>query len=211
MIPRILHQIWLQGPPLPPELVALQRFTQTVAIEAGWEYRLWSMFDTLTPHHLSAAARDVFRTLAPKCGYVSAQGNVLRLFVLAEYGGLYLDTDVILRALPEGLSGAWLPRNLKANVPQSNFAIAAEVGHPFIRRAIAGLAECNPRVHMDMGPLLMGRCLGPDVNLWPVEAWHDLPRWPAGFDLVKGTYGHHCALGLSMGHFHAPPLPLPEP
>ena len=91
MIPKIIHSIWLGERELPEEYRAYMEGRKKLL--PGWEFRLWNEknFDfSANPY-----AREAYR--AKKYGFVA---DYIRVCVLAEYGGVYLDTDVeVLRPL----------------------------------------------------------------------------------------------------------------
>ena len=87
MIPRIIHYCWFGRGQMPESaLKCLESWHQHMP---DWEYMLWDedSFDlSLYPY-----AREAYE--ARKFAFVS---DVARLYALKEYGGVYLDTDVLV-------------------------------------------------------------------------------------------------------------------
>ena len=192
MVLKTLHQVWLQGGD-PPALATAAR---SVAHAAGWSYAIWSAADV---SNLTKASQDIFRALSPRCLHISQQSNVLRYLVLRDQGGLYLDTDVDLRAMPEGLTDAWAA---SAGRGVSGFALAAPANHPSIARIVHKLSTIDLAKHAEAGPVLLSQNLE-GFNLWPVAAWRDTEGVPSAI------YGHHLGTGRSRGTFALPPVAVP--
>ena len=87
MIPRIIHYCWFGRGQMPESaLKCLESWHQHMP---DWEYMLWNedSFDlSLYPY-----AREAYE--ARKFAFVS---DVARLYALKQFGGLYLDTDVLV-------------------------------------------------------------------------------------------------------------------
>jgi mannosyltransferase OCH1-like enzyme len=80
MIPKILHHIWLGGAPIPPEY--LQWKDNWRNLHPDWAYVLWTDKDVI---HLE--------NLLKRCKSLSSKSNVVRLWVIKEFGGVYADMD----------------------------------------------------------------------------------------------------------------------
>lgn len=82
-IPQIIHQIWLGGsvPPL------YCKWMESWASLAGWEYRLWTDEEVKS---LYLYNRDLFDATEN----LGERSDILRLELLYQYGGLYVDTDM---------------------------------------------------------------------------------------------------------------------
>ena len=80
MIPKILHHIWLGKAPIPPEY--LQWKDNWRQLHPEWAYILWSDNDVT---HLDQ--------LLKRCKSLSSRSNVVRLWVIKEFGGVYADMD----------------------------------------------------------------------------------------------------------------------
>jgi mannosyltransferase OCH1-like enzyme len=142
-IPKVFHQIWF-GPPMP---VLYRRFAEDWArMHPDWQMRLWTETNlpTLRNQHLFDRAAE----LCPN-HIGQLQSDILRLEVLYEYGGVYLDTDFEpKKSIDELLRGiecfaAWVTPGVWIN----NAFMGAVAGHPFIKRLIDGLPasiKANP-------------------------------------------------------------------
>ena len=87
MIPKIIHQIWIGPHPIPEQLI---HFIQTVKnLHPEFEYKFWNNNNLPT---LPDKAKIQYKRYGQIKKY-AFQADVLRYFLLAEYGGLYLDVD----------------------------------------------------------------------------------------------------------------------
>jgi mannosyltransferase OCH1-like enzyme len=84
MIPKIFHNIWLGQEKIPDDFLAYHENWKK--LHPDWEYKLWTDNDILNldPYINNLINRSI--TFASK-------SNVLRVYVLYEYGGVYADTD----------------------------------------------------------------------------------------------------------------------
>jgi mannosyltransferase OCH1-like enzyme len=80
-IPKILHQVWLGTKPIPDQFMIW--FNGWKRLHPDWEYMLH--IDKDIPEHLQLAI--------DKCSHYSSKSNILRLYVVYKYGGVYCDTD----------------------------------------------------------------------------------------------------------------------
>lgn len=78
-----IHQIWLGNSPIPAEFHAWSDTWK--AHHPNWEHRLWLDED--------AQQFPLYRKLAPLCVGNTAKADLLRLLILAKYGGIYADMD----------------------------------------------------------------------------------------------------------------------
>lgn len=81
-IPKIVHQIWLGGPV--PEMLHL--WMASWASLQGWDYKLWTDKEAAK---LSLYNRDLFDAVQN----LGEKSDILRLEILFQYGGVYVDTD----------------------------------------------------------------------------------------------------------------------
>lgn len=81
MIPKILHQIWLGSNDIPDEFIIWRDHWRT--LHPDWEYMLHT--DEDVPEHL----KDYINS----CKHYSSKSNIMRLYVVNKYGGVYCDTD----------------------------------------------------------------------------------------------------------------------
>lgn len=94
-LPRVLHRVWLGDKLLPEEF---ERFGETWRTHhPEWEHRLWGNADV---------ARLVPAGALARCRSSSEASDLARYAILAEQGGVYVDTDVeCLRPLDALLDG----------------------------------------------------------------------------------------------------------
>jgi len=192
MIPRIVHQVWLGSAELPPVLGALVDGVQFQAYLAGWEHSLWDA------EELWRAFGDEWILLADKCRDLATMVDVARLLVLRKHGGLYLDADVEVFALPGELHGSWIagtdedPGRLAVN----NCVLASEVDGAYVSRMLdriqAGGVDLGK--HCEAGPRLCSAEFSLDVYPWPRRVWH-------GRRGELGVMGHHYGWGYQLDSF----------
>ena len=146
MIPRVFHFIWL-GPRDLPE-------SQRRCVESwrrhhpGWEVRIWR--DEDVPRLRNQEEFDRALSMAGKA-------DVLRVEVLHDHGGVYLDTDMeCLRPIDELLAGCdgFLARTHPSG-RIGNTVFGAVPGHEFTRRLIDLVPRWfHPRQPHRTGPTL---------------------------------------------------------
>ena len=141
-IPKRLHQIWLGGKPMPKRWAAFRKRLQ--GLHPSWEYRLWT--DRDLPELF---ARDTFHVSEhwnrfPNYGF---QSDLMRLMILWQYGGVYLDTDCEplrpldgLQEASDAFIGATFSPQPMPEVLVENAVIGAAAGHPFLHLVQAGLS-----------------------------------------------------------------------
>ena len=193
MIPKNVHQIWLQGGSITEPLNGFVRHIAELCTADGWVHTLWTAEDM---SRLSSESYRMFQDLSVKCCNISQQSNIARYLILRDCGGLYLDTDVELLALPEQLEGAWIPATAAMHGIGS-FALACPAHHPWAERIVAMCTEVDLSVNGTAGSKLVARSKGPDTNVWPLKTWDRNGR---------GVLGTHAWRGHSMGHFSTPPV-----
>lgn len=90
-IPRILHQIWLGNNKMPADQWKWTKQWARLCRADGIDYRLWQDADIHSDAiPFSMINRDAYlgaTTMAQKA-------DILRLELLYQYGGIYMDTDV---------------------------------------------------------------------------------------------------------------------
>lgn len=82
-IPKIIHQIWLGGDP--PEIC--REWMSSWANLHGWEYKLWTEEDVKT---LKLYNRDLYDSI----DNLGEKSDILRLEILYQFGGVYVDVDL---------------------------------------------------------------------------------------------------------------------
>lgn len=82
-IPRVFHQIWVGTKPFPQEYKLWQKTWQNVP---GWQYKLWTDEDV---EKLEFPNKQLY--FAEK--NMGARADILRIELLYQYGGVYVDAD----------------------------------------------------------------------------------------------------------------------
>ena len=80
-IPKILHQVWLGPSPIPEEFIRWRN--EWKKLHPDWEYML----------HTDNDVPDDLKKYIDTCSHYSSKSNILRLYVIFKYGGVYCDTD----------------------------------------------------------------------------------------------------------------------
>ena len=128
-IPKIIHYCWFGGSPLPAS--AIKCINSWKKFCPDYELRLWNEenFDL----NCNAYCAEMFRR--KKWAFLT---DYIRLKVVCEEGGVYLDTDVqLLKSLDPLLErGAFLGFEC-SNLVATGLGFAAEAGHPFLRENMA--------------------------------------------------------------------------
>ncbi len=100
MIPRVFHQIWL-GRDVPNVVQQYRNEMASVYGAAGWSMRLWRDADV-------AELPDSCAQKMALCNHAIAASDVMRYYIIAQCGGVYIDVDIYPRAdaplLDESLS-----------------------------------------------------------------------------------------------------------
>ena len=195
-IPRVVHQIWLQGAERPQEPLLSYMDGVRAACERGdWRYLLWCEADVRL---LPSECRSLWDVYRPGCCHLSQVSNLLRYLILWELGGLYLDADIEVFTLPEELSGAWIAGKHGVGARDAGVvnvcAMAAEPHHPYLGRIVDRFPGIDWGEHLSAGSALGLAALDRDVSRWPREAWHGHPRNPR-------SYGYHHSLGKTCESF----------
>lgn len=237
-VPRVVHQTF-HTRDLPPELA-----DAVGAIQRGnpdWEHRLYDEADmrafiqeTYGPDVLAC-----YEAINPK--YRAARADLFRYLVIYRCGGVYLDIkslptrplSAVIRPDDRFLISQWNNGPGEAypewglhpelsRIPRGEFQqwyIAAAVGHPFLRAAIArvlrNLRTYNPGLH-GVGQLGVLRVTGPIAYTLAIHPL--LGRWPhrfvdsqadLGFEYsIYGKEGHKQAFGGHYSELDEPITPV---
>jgi hypothetical protein len=184
-VPRIVHQIWVQGGPT-GEAAGWIEGVMALCVAAGWKHVLWSG-DKDGVRWVDAEGLQGELEMSPQmkgmlelCRCFWTITDVIRLFVLRQFGGLYLDADIEAYALPEGLEGAWISCQAKKGSMLNNCAMAAPPWHPYIHRQIDWFASTQGMEKLaslqPVGNLTAQVNLGPDVTVWEMSQWNSKCR-----------------------------------
>jgi mannosyltransferase OCH1-like enzyme len=180
MIPRILHRIWF-CPPMPAEFRDYGE--QWREVMPDWAHVLWTA-NSLPADMVNKSVFDA----APESDPHRWRSDVLRLEVLLQFGGVYVDADTQpLRPLDALLPGvgcfaAWSPNRRKdGGEVLTNATLGAVPWHPFIQELANELplsAEryAGQRTAMVTGPYHLDRVwrskLWPDVRIFPAAVFY---------------------------------------
>ena len=142
-IPALLHQIWLGGRPLPARWADFSDRLQ--AMNPEFQYKRWG--DADADALIAGTPYEPFYRAWTNPGFRS---DILRLLILQQFGGIYLDTDCepvrpldCLRAGREAFLGATFQPQPIHEVLVENAAIGSCPGHPFLASALSAiLAVC---------------------------------------------------------------------
>jgi len=159
-IPRVIHQIWLGPSPLPEQDAV---FVETwKRLHPAWEHRLWTE-DNL-PADVRPEVRERLRVPAER-------SDLLRLELVARYGGVYVDTDFeALRPLDPLLEdvelfAAYLRDDFEDGSDQpariNNAIFGAIAHHPVLLKALAEArpSACYGLDKHGVGPMFLDRML----------------------------------------------------
>lgn len=136
MIPKIIHYIWLGGSPIPPSIQECIDSWKRHMPE--YQYILWD--DSRIQKFDSTFIKEAIQE--KKWAFAS---DVIRLFALYEYGGIYLDTDVMVYQSFDPLlkDKAFIGRENSMHIigkSTINYlttcCFGAEKGNPFISRCL---------------------------------------------------------------------------
>jgi len=87
-IPHNIFQVWI-GPQAPPRVwMSEWQATVGLAINEGWSYRLFRDEDVASLRHLDHESFDKFTRF-------DGRADLIRVAILREFGGLYIDADVV--------------------------------------------------------------------------------------------------------------------
>lgn len=192
-IPRIIHQIWI-GSPLPQEYKAWQK---TWKKWPGWEYKLWTDKDV---EKFTFANRDLYDAAKT----YGQRADILRMEILNQFGGLYVDIDFecinpeIFTLLNNhydfyvGLHSLDCPL-----VGPNNAIIGAIAGHPILKAYVNGLRKrwkkpsstIHGEVVLKTGPGFLGQLFLKHSN----KGYKDI-AFPPTFFYPLGCYQQSRAL-----------------
>ena len=193
-IPKVFHQIWLGGKPLPSEFKDFQG--GWLSHHPGWRLQLW------THENLPALIND--ECFAGSRTY-AGRANVLRYELLLRHGGVYVDTDFECRRNIEPLLDdveCFAGRQWDEKV--NNAIFGSVPNHPFVRDLVDSLPAHTAYHHSapsvsQSGPYYFSRVLrrhpevavfGPNV-FYPYE-WHE--RWRRHESFPDAYAVHHYTL-----------------
>lgn len=138
-IPKIIHQIWV-GPNTPPE-----HFTRWQALllklHPDWHYKLWTDADVAQLTLVNKKYYDA------ETNY-GAKADILRLELLDQFGGVYVDIDFEclkpfdpLHHLTDFYIGFFQAIYMRGRARINNGLIASAQGHPIIKQLIIEIGK----------------------------------------------------------------------
>jgi len=174
LIPKIIHQTYINES-IPEHWKPAQQ--SCIDLHSDYEYILWTdakALDFITQEY------PWFLTTFVGYEYPIQRADAIRYFVLAHYGGVYIDLDDgCQRRLDPLLSyTAWVRRTVPTGI--SNDVMAAIPQHPFFLRVIESLQGANRKwvlpyitIMASTGPLFLSvmwkKWMGEHSNLDPDE------------------------------------------
>lgn len=176
-IPRVIHYCWFGGRPFGN--LHEKCFESWKRHLPGYRFRRWD--ESNAPLDAAPFVRDAFRRR--RWAFVA---DYVRISVLLQHGGIYMDTDMLLLKPLDGFlhHRAFAGFEDERNV---NFALAgAEPEHPFLRECL----ECYDNMDFNAGPPpliphvvsdrlrrhgMTGTGTVRDVTLYPCEYFYPWP------------------------------------
>lgn len=138
VIPKLAHFIWLGSPPPPTVLDNVTRFQE---LHPNWSVRLWRDLPENLP--------DEMRTVCKEAPLLCMVSDILRIWLLHQFGGVYLDCDVFaLRSFEE--------------LRHFDHFVAYEKGTPVVTNSVVGASQRSDFVARLLERLQ--RLLGRDPN-----------------------------------------------
>jgi len=189
LIPKIIHQTWINE-----SIPAKWQSAQQSCIDLGgeYEYRLWTDAASRT---FIASEYPWFLPTFDGYAYPIQRADVIRYFVLAYFGGVYIDLDNgCNRCLDPLLSyAAWVHRTDPTGI--SNDVIGAIPQHPFLIRVIESLQSYDKHwllpyitIMYSIGPLFLSVLW----KEWKAENAGKQADWEGRVSvLTKGVYNRH--------------------
>jgi inositol phosphorylceramide mannosyltransferase catalytic subunit len=199
MIPRIFHRVWVGGS-MPADLARLG--DSWLQHNPGWEMRLWT--DNNLPVMRNQAIYDRASELVESRLLGRFKSNLIRLEVLEQFGGVYVDCDFeALKPIPKRFQNAecFVARETPQFV--NNGIIGAEPAHPFITSVIDAIPESvesqpGKPSNVTTGPHLLTKLLTRDVKVIPTKQVYPY-LWRDAYNetevSTKGAWAHHLWAG----------------
>ena len=199
MIPKIIHYCWFGGNPLPP--LAQKCIKSWKKYCSDYEIVRWdeSNFDVNCNRYCQAMYEQ------KKWAFLT---DYVRLKVVYEHGGIYLDTDVeIIKPLEKLLVNvAFMGLETTHNVA-TGLGFAAEKRHWFVGENMKYYENWDSSCPIEICPIITTRLLEPygiDCNNEEVQKCKDLTIYPVDFFCAKHTHTgqiHITANTYSIHHF----------
>ncbi|KAK9470700.1 nucleotide-diphospho-sugar transferase [Dipodascopsis tothii] len=135
VIPKIIHQTWVNDS-VPTKWLSAQQ--SCLDVNPDWEYHLWT---DNSSRQFIAEEYPWFLETFDKYPYPIMRADVIRYFVLAHYGGIYIDLDEGCSASLEPLLNypAWVRKADPTGI--SNSVMGSTRNHPFFLRVLLELKK----------------------------------------------------------------------
>ena len=132
MIPKVFHQIWInKTDPALPEQFAIYR-DGWLRLHPGWDYKLWNMENIDFPLRRPE--------LLKKAGSYAQMADILRLEIIYQHGGIYIDTDFeCLNPIEPLINNVDLFFCSEDGLTFTQSIFGAEKAHPLLLRLVEGL------------------------------------------------------------------------
>ena len=130
-IPKIIHQIWVGGKKIPNQYLYYQATWKKR--HPKWRFVLWTDGDV---NKMDPKIQELFK----RARSFAEQADIIRLEVLKEYGGVYVDMDTECFASFDELVGSYnfvaVTASTDLDFEVTNSFIASEKAHPIVLNAI---------------------------------------------------------------------------
>lgn len=163
-IPRVVHQIWLQGEKHLRRDAMLGSFLDSNRVTCGaaaWDLRVWDEADglsALAKVEQGLGTGDAMRRIYDSAPCFAAKSDILRYAIVYLHGGVYLDTDALLvqrdfgwifAGDPEVVVCLWssnvaIERSILRGLRTNNHFFAGTVGNMLCRRVLLRIAGAEP-------------------------------------------------------------------
>ena len=159
-IPRILHLVWV-GEPRELKPYVVENIARWKELMPHWTIKLW------TDDDLAIFPTEVRRKL-DETKHCAQKSDILRMFILKKYGGVYVDADIRPTACLDPIIALDYDIVLYHEQPITweyitQFFIAVVPNHPAIitacHMALDAIVNTSD-VHIRTGPNLWGRAIG---------------------------------------------------
>lgn len=177
MIPNTFHRIWLDDPEADTFLKYWDRFQE---LHPDWVFCSWNSSDNI-PTLKNQDLFDRAQKVCPK-DWKRFKADILRLELLYQFGGIYVDTDIEpLRPFDHLCEHSCIVpfspnRGPRGKRLLTQYVIGAEPFHPFIAACIEGIPEAVE--HYGHKPL--AQMIGPHhiTRTWELGRWDDVTTLP---------------------------------
>jgi mannosyltransferase OCH1-like enzyme len=181
MIPKVFHQIWINDndPSLPKRFADYR--DGWLRLHPGWDYKLWNLNNIDFPLRRPELLKDA--------GSYAQLADILRLEIISEYGGIYLDTDFeCLRSIEPLLDNVSLFFCSEDGETFTQSIFGARPKHPLVLRLVKDLPSTIGRdlPNLETGPRYVTKSIindgfSADLTVFPRKTffpynWAELHR-----------------------------------